>query len=377
MNPSSSSIRVVIAALAVLGGSARLSSQTGAPPPRVPLVVGLSVTNAVRAREGDYESVGRIDAISARGVELTMTADAPQAPGKPAEPVSVSRTVALADLAGAHNFKFFFNTMDEALIPGTTAITLSGAALNDLRAHGQTRLTLDGRRGGLVGLVDDLLTSTGGTSGLAGQLLGGGGLVTGLLKLVEPAPVPVPVLLNGSRTTLSSYHLRGHIGEGAAAEDADLYVLDDPANPLVLRMAIGRDTSEVIRIDLPVPDPASVMEHALADTRRAVLYGIYFDFNSATIKPQSEAVLRQIVAVMKRQPTWTLKVEGHTDNVGGDARNLDLSTRRAAAVRAALVDRGLAADRLSAGGYGAAQPRETNATIAGRARNRRVELSRP
>ena len=376
MNPSSGAIRVIIAALAVLGGSARLSSQIAAPP-RVPLVVGLSVTNAVRAREGDYESVGRIDAISARGVELTMTADAPQAPGKPAEPVSVSRTVALADLAGAHNFKFFFNTMDEALIPGTTAITLSGAALNDLRAHGQTRLTLDGRRGGLVGLVDDLLTSTGGTSGLAGQLLGGGGLATGLLKLVEPAPVAVPVLLNGSRTTLNSYHLRGHIGEGTAAEDADLYVLDDPANPLVLRMAIGRDTSEVIRIDLPVPDPASVMEHALADTRRAVLYGIYFDFNSATIKPQSEAVLRQIVAVMKRQPTWTLKVEGHTDNVGGDARNLDLSTRRAAAVRAALVDRGLAADRLSAGGYGAAQPRETNATIAGRARNRRVELSRP
>jgi len=79
---------------------------------------------------------------------------------------------------------------------------------------------------------------------------------------------------------------------------------------------------------------------------------------------------------MKREPAWTLKVEGHTDNVGDNAKNLDLSTRRAAAVKAALVERGVPASRLDTGGYGSQVPRETNTTLAGRARNRRVELSR-
>ena len=57
-------------------------------------------------------------------------------------------------------------------------------------------------------------------------------------------------------------------------------------------------------------------------------------------------MLRTIVDVMKKDPEWILVVEGHTDNIGGDVRNLDLSSRRAASVKAALVDRGVSADRL-------------------------------
>jgi OmpA-OmpF porin, OOP family len=79
---------------------------------------------------------------------------------------------------------------------------------------------------------------------------------------------------------------------------------------------------------------------------------------------------------MKKDPSWVLVVEGHTDNIGGDLRNQDLSSRRAAAVKAALVERGVSADRLNTAGCGASVPRETNDTLAGRARNRRVELTR-
>ena len=74
---------------------------------------------------------------------------------------------------------------------------------------------------------------------------------------------------------------------------------------------------------------------------------------------------------------WKLRIAGHTDGIGGDEQNLDLSKRRAAAVQDALVKRyGIAALRLSAAGFGKSQPKDTNQTLDGRAHNRRVELMR-
>ena len=117
------------------------------------------------------------------------------------------------------------------------------------------------------------------------------------------------------------------------------------------------------------------MEKALQTAGKVDIYGIYFDFNSDRIKPESEPVLREIAKVMTDNPTWSLNVNGHTDNIGGDAYNLDLSKRRAAAVKTALVTRyKVAATRLETSGFGASQPKAPNNTLAGRAQNRRVEL---
>jgi outer membrane protein OmpA-like peptidoglycan-associated protein len=105
------------------------------------------------------------------------------------------------------------------------------------------------------------------------------------------------------------------------------------------------------------------------------VYGIYFDFGNATIKPESEPVIREIAALLARNAGWKLSIEGHTDNIGGDAYNLDLSKQRAAAVKTVLVKQHSgAADRLTTAGYGPSRPKESNDTLAGRARNRRVEL---
>ncbi len=80
---------------------------------------------------------------------------------------------------------------------------------------------------------------------------------------------------------------------------------------------------------------------------------------------------------MTDNPDWKLRVDGHTDNIGGDAHNLDLSKRRAASVKSALVERyHISADRLTTNGFGASSPIDRNDTLEGRARNRRVELSR-
>ena len=78
-----------------------------------------------------------------------------------------------------------------------------------------------------------------------------------------------------------------------------------------------------------------------------------------TIRPESEPVLQEIADALAKNPNWKLSVEGHTDNIGGTAPNLDLSTRRAAAVRQALVDRyHVASGRLTPAGFGASRPKE-------------------
>ena len=81
--------------------------------------------------------------------------------------------------------------------------------------------------------------------------------------------------------------------------------------------------------------------------------------------------------MLGRNSDWTLSIDGHTDNIGGDAYNLNLSHRRSASVRKALVERyGIAATRRKTAGHGAAAPKDTNETPEGRAKNRRVELVR-
>jgi outer membrane protein OmpA-like peptidoglycan-associated protein len=106
------------------------------------------------------------------------------------------------------------------------------------------------------------------------------------------------------------------------------------------------------------------------------VYGINFDFNKADIKPESEPVLNQMLALFTADRAYKAEVGGHTDNVGGKAYNMKLSGQRAEAVRAWLVGHGVAADRLTSHGYGSSQPLVPNNSDANRAKNRRVELKR-
>jgi outer membrane protein OmpA-like peptidoglycan-associated protein len=111
--------------------------------------------------------------------------------------------------------------------------------------------------------------------------------------------------------------------------------------------------------------------------RRIRIYGIHFDVDKSTIKPQSEPVIAQIAAVMKQNPVWRFRVEGHTDSDGGYAHNMALSQARAQSVVDDLVKRyHVARSRLVAAGYGYSHPVASNATAGGKALNRRVELVR-
>jgi outer membrane protein OmpA-like peptidoglycan-associated protein len=105
------------------------------------------------------------------------------------------------------------------------------------------------------------------------------------------------------------------------------------------------------------------------------IYGVLFDFNKSTLQPASDPVLQQILDLMKRNPTQKIEVQGHTDNVGGDAYNQTLSEARAKAIVAWLTQHEIAATRLTAKGFGKSKPIADNATDAGRAKNRRVEIA--
>jgi outer membrane protein OmpA-like peptidoglycan-associated protein len=118
------------------------------------------------------------------------------------------------------------------------------------------------------------------------------------------------------------------------------------------------------------------------DTRKKILeqnkwvtHGILFDVNSASIKPESYGTLKEMADVLKEYTDLKVKIVGHTDSDGKDADNLDLSKRRAAAVKAALakefsIDEG----RMETDGKGESEPMEKNDTPAGKANNRRVEF---
>jgi len=322
-------------------------------PPAVPIVAGLITVSAVHEPDkGDYETILRVSDVTSDAVAYTVSGNVDD------RRVNVRRKVRAQDWAHAREWRPRYNEDDPEIYPGTTGGTLSADVLNDLKTKGQAELE--------ASLADDPL------GGLLGGLLGGGRGAAATLRRVEPQPVPVPMLVNDVRVDLPALHARGRSGD----EPFEVFVLDNPALPLVLRWSLGDSSKRMIRISYPTPN-ASHIEEKLAATGRAEVYGIYFDFAKATIRPESEAVLQEIARVMVKNPSWTLNVEGHTDNIGGTAANQDLSTRRASAVRQALIDRyHIAPGRLAPAGFGASRPKDTNDTLEGRARNRRVELAR-
>lgn len=115
----------------------------------------------------------------------------------------------------------------------------------------------------------------------------------------------------------------------------------------------------------------------LAKNCHVAVYGILFDFNKATLQPASDAVLQKILDLFTTDATLKLEIQGHTDNVGGDAYNQTLSEARAKSVVAWLAQHGVAAARLTSKGYGKTAPVADNSSDVGRAKNRRVEIADP
>jgi outer membrane protein OmpA-like peptidoglycan-associated protein len=104
------------------------------------------------------------------------------------------------------------------------------------------------------------------------------------------------------------------------------------------------------------------------------LDNVYFDTGKATLKPASYTELNELYEYLSLKKTTVVEIAGHTDDVGSDEMNMDLSQKRAEAVRNYLINKGIAASRIVAKGYGETQPVAPNDSDEGRAKNRRTEV---
>ena len=118
------------------------------------------------------------------------------------------------------------------------------------------------------------------------------------------------------------------------------------------------------------------IDASLTKKSRVTLNDLHFETGKADITPDSEATLNTVLTSLKNNPDWKIRVEGFTDNVGGQEANEKLSADRAEAVANWLADHGIDRSRLSSKGYGESRPIASNKSEDGRAKNRRVELVR-
>ncbi len=126
----------------------------------------------------------------------------------------------------------------------------------------------------------------------------------------------------------------------------------------------------------PAPEPVAKLVPAatLAKGHPLVLEDVNFKFDSSQLQPQADTILNQAAGDLKAAGYPPAKIDGYTDSTGPAAYNVKLSERRAASVKAYLVDKGVPADSLTTKGYGETNFAATNSTKAGRYQNRRVEL---
>ncbi|HET9725499.1 MAG TPA: OmpA family protein [Gemmatimonadales bacterium] len=340
---------------------------------RIPLCPGLTYVGSVSGPGGDYEPIVTVEAVTARAVELSYSAQLQTSSGIVNN--DTKRTVLLEDLANATVEAPWFSPTMARTIPGTTAMGPSRAVLRALKAGDTVKLGVFTRDASDLPARRDVHPNA------------YENVATYPLHRVEPQPVMIPVTVNGERVTLPAIHAAGTYFN----EHTEFFLLDDEDNP----MSLGSRTtligggpptgSRAVKITFRcggssarLPETAADrLERSLRETGRAEVYDIYFDFNSDRIRQASDSTLQDIVTVLKRHPDWKLSIEGHTDSIASDRFNLELSQRRAVAVKTALTGKyAIDGGRLTTAGYGESRPLDRNDTPEGRARNRRVELVR-
>jgi outer membrane protein OmpA-like peptidoglycan-associated protein len=411
----------------ILGACAAAPTAQGDPAPRIPLCEGMTLVTAVNSGSGDYESIKTLKSVTATEAHINYSAEKMDygdmfSVDPPRLRSYVSKRIQrLEDVRTSRQYMQQFDTNIPEDVPGMTSLGTSSLVLSELKQQGHADLSFAAFWGFIV---PPSLNREDPNSVYRAQL-------PGQAKVFSPTPEQISVLVNGVPTALPAIHVGGNF----LGYVSEFWFLDQADNPLTLKYRIGVDeikpkTAEerkdcesqtriagyvpqhclkldggdqsnldLVKINFTcavAPPPASSgggagagsgagtppggvarLEESLMKDGRAEIPDIFFRSGSNEIREESAGSLLVIAEVLKRHPDWKLSVEGHTDSLLADDFNQKLSERRAAAVKQALVTRhGIVAARLTTQGFGETRPRAANDTLAGRARNRRVELVR-
>lgn len=199
----------------------------------------------------------------------------------------------------------------------------------------------------------------------------GSGAYAGPQQVVLSSSTPNAVIhytLDGSEPTTASPVYTGPI------------TVDPPKTVKAIAVAPGMAQSPTATgaytlAEAPAPAPAPPARVTVGEKKLELKDKVYFDTGKSSIKSESFSLLDEVAAVLNDHPEVKgIQVEGHTDNKGGVALNKKLSKARAEAVKAYLVKKGVAPERLTAKGFGPTRPIATNKTVQGREENRRVDF---
>lgn len=211
--------------------------------------------------------------------------------------------------------------------------------------------------------------------------------------LVNPHSYKYVVTLNSfvldadNRSPIAGATVSAALTSGSADERGQSTLKDLPAG-MVIASAIAPGYDEaVVAVDIEAgntghtrfdlhrhKEGVAELERAIRESGSAALYGVHFDVNSATLRPDSRPALENVLALITKEQDSRWIISGHTDNQGASDLNERLSKARAAAVIAWIGLHGVAAGRLKPQGFGSTRPLADNATKLGRALNRRVEI---
>jgi outer membrane protein OmpA-like peptidoglycan-associated protein len=333
---------------------------------QIPLQRGLVMVSALRSERGDRENVVKIERRAADGITYSWDTEVPGADGTP-QTLEFRRFVRAIDLQTASRLHSVYWAGDKSDYPGYTGWSLSTKVFDAL---------LDG--GDVAYMIVTTDRTQAGSEAVIGGLLRQTMRLRGNLRASTKQAEAFPLLYNGARVRVPARRFGGTFASQGRAENVEFWVLADREHPLILKSTMGKDVWQIVRIESPQDTPARALEQQLARNCRVEIPGVYFAFGTAAIDAQSRRALDAVAQLLNAHADWSVVIEGHTDDIGSEAANLKLSEARAGAVRASLAgDHAVAASRLRAVGFGESRPRESNATLEGRARNRRVELVRP
>lgn len=225
-------------------------------------------------------------------------------------------------------------------------------------------------------------------------------LLASLAAPVKETVVAPPVLIKEAQLTI----LKGVITDDLTKKplEATIELIDNLKNEIIASFTSNSSTGKYL-VSLPagrnygiavkkdnylfhsenfdIPNTAAYQEVVkdvalknIAVGSKIILKNIFFDFDKATLRPESTNELERLTKLLTDVPTLKIEISGHTDSKGADVYNKTLSNNRAKAVVDYLITKGIASDRLTSVGYGEEQPIDTNDTDEGRQMNRRTEF---